>query len=189
MIVRMLGAYGEGKSTLAKRISDVYNLKLLPEFARVILQEYEPAISSFEQLRLNPDLVNEYQLKVFTKQLEEETKAGDEFVSPRAIDNVIFLARHGSNLDELIKTDMFKKYVDMMNESINFYLLPHKDLIKDDGVRDTNYIQAIELSGMVRYILESNGIKYMPIETKSPKDREIIVYGILNMYRELEAHL
>ena len=178
MRVYLAGAYSEGKTSLARRIQSRYGITLIPEVARTLLAEWEH--KTFDTIRREVELVNKFQLEVFDRQFKLEKQIKDNFVSSRCIDNTIFLGKYGTALGELASSQKFKEYVEWLKDGTIFYVTPHKELIQDDGIRDTNYLQAVELSGAVRQTLELLGLKYITIDSLLAKDREEIIFRILD---------
>jgi hypothetical protein len=181
MRVYFAGAYNEGKTTLARKVSDRYNLSLLPEVARIVKEEWE---LPFPEIRKDVELVNKFQEEVFHRQFQAEKTMQTDFVSSRCIDNIVFLSKFGSSLSVLADTPVFKDYVTWLKTGIVFFVIPHKELMKDDGVRDTDYGQCVELSGAVRLTLELLGVKYIPIHPVTEKDRELLIFSILDLVKK-----
>jgi hypothetical protein len=175
MRVYFLGSFSKGASHMAKTTAQKYGVHLIPEIARLILQEKE---MTFSELRKDVNLVNEYQKEVLTRQLEIEREY-TSFVSPRGIDSIAFFARHGTELAEFRKTDIYKEYVEWVKTGYNFLLMPHKELLTNDGVRDLDYDESLMITGAVRQVLEMEGIPYTIINPLSQKDRESIVDKVL----------
>ena len=105
---------------------------MITEVARAVLAELE---TSLDALRTDVDLVAEYQRRVFERQVQVERAQGTGFVSDRAFDNLAYAAEHTLILSELIGTDQFKSYMDWVAQGVVFYLRPHQELLRDDGVR------------------------------------------------------
>lgn len=182
MRIYLAGAFGEGKTLLKNVIADRYKLTTIPEQVRVITAEQE--IESLAKLRSNTDAVVKFQTEALSRQYKSELALGDNFVSCRCIDIVTFLAFFGGR-DSLYLIRNSKVYDDYINwlfyEDVHiFYILPQKSLIKSDGFRDTDWELALQISGAVRFLLDFEGIKYMPIHPLTQSDREKIIFNHLD---------
>lgn len=184
MRVNLAGAYSEGKTTLRNSIAKRYNLVSIPEQPRVLAAEKE--IESLAKFRSDTTKVTELQLEILQRQYDEEVKAGDNYVSCRCIDCIAFLAHFGSKdaLHQLRQTSLYKGYLDWLRDSVILYVLPHRELMHDDGFRDTSYDQALLISGSVRMIFEMEGLNYLPIHPLSMADREKLVFNYLDLKNE-----
>src|SRR4051812_7877903 len=98
MRIYFIGAHSTGKTTLARYVADKYQLPLLTEVARAILAEKE---LSFDTLRTNLTVVNEYQTAVFMRQLDEESRE-NTFVSDRSFDCLAYAAQHSQILADIM---------------------------------------------------------------------------------------
>lgn len=186
MRINLAGAYSEGKTTLRKSIAKRYNLINIPEQPRVIAAEHE--IESLAKFRSETQKVYELQLEILSRQFEEECEVEDNYVSCRCIDCMAFVAHFGPKdaVYRMRGLDIYKEYVNRLRKSIIFYILPHKDLMRADGFRDTNYEQALYISGSVRMILEIEGLNYIPVHPLTMTDREKVVFNYLDLIRESE---
>ncbi len=186
MRINLAGAYSEGKTTLRNSIAKRYNLTNIPEQPRVIAAEME--IESLAKFRFDTSKVTELQLDILDRQFAAEKMAGDNFVSCRCIDCIAFLAHFGArgSLDRLRAGALYQKYVEWLRGAVIFYILPHKELMHNDGFRDTNYEQALFISGSVRMIFEMEGLDYIPVHPVSMADREKLVFSYLDLVKERE---
>lgn len=90
MRIYIVGAHSVGKTTLARYISKKFNLELISEVARKVLIEKELAIDS---LRVDMDVVDNYQKQVFFRQINEELNK-DDFCCDRGFDNIAYAIQH-----------------------------------------------------------------------------------------------
>lgn len=178
MRITLLGSYSNGKTTLARKIAEKYCLTLIPEVARVILSEYE---TSLKELRKDVEQVNEFQKEVFLRQKSYEEQYKDNYVSSRGIDNIIFFAQYGNKLNELVESKEFKEYINWCRGTIIFLVHPHKEMLVEDGLRDVNYEESLQLFGMIKFILEYHGLKYWEVTEINEASRERLIFGILEM--------
>ena len=100
MKVYFIGSHSTGKTTCARYVSETYNVPMITEVARMILSEKELHLDS---LRTNLDVVDDYQSKIFSRQVEQESKF-DSFVSDRSFDCLAYAAQHSRILPKLLKS-------------------------------------------------------------------------------------
>lgn len=174
MRIYLIGSHSTGKTTLARYIAKKYRLTMLPEVARAVLAEME---TTLETLRTNMDVVAEYQRTVFERQIKTEFAAKNNFVSDRAFDNLAYAAEHSTKLRELTATGVYLDYVRWLQDAdAIFFVRPHRSLLHDDGVRErVEWDSIVRIDGMVKILLELNGIPYMPIESAAMQERVRIV--------------
>lgn len=186
MRINLAGAYSEGKTTLRNSIAKRYNLTSIPEQPRVLAAERE--IGSLAKFRYDTAKVTELQHEIFKRQYEAEVQAKDNYVSCRCIDSLAFLANFGSknSVFEFTNNRLYIDYRDWLRNSIIFYILPHKELMHNDGFRDTDFNTAQLISGSVRMIFEMEGLNYIPIHPLAMADREKIVFNYLDLIKQLE---
>jgi len=155
---------------------------MITEVARLVLAEME---LSFEQLRTDVDLVGVYQAKVFKRQVEEEKKKKDNFVSDRAFDNLAYAAEHTKVLNSLMKTEEFKKYIQHITDGGTvFFVRPHKHLLHADGVRERlEWESVMRIDGMIKFLLEQFDIPYMTLDSASMQERCRVVDFVLKNNR------
>jgi hypothetical protein len=79
-------------------------------------------------------LVNEYQTKVFQRQIEVEGRYGNTFVSDRAFDNLAYAADHA-----LIVADLIAK---LMLEMYRIPYLPIESVSMQERVRIVDFVLA-----------------------------------------------
>lgn len=178
MRVYFVGSHATGKTTLCRHVSRQYGLPMITEVARAVLAEME---SSFEAMRLDMDQVAEYQRRVFKRQVAIEKLHGDGFVSDRAFDNVAYAAEHTTILGELITDPGFSEYMKWVSEGVVIFLRPHKELLKEDGVRaGVSWESVLRIDGMVKLLLEMHRVSYLPIESLSMQERVRAVQFVLD---------
>jgi len=176
--IYLVGSHSTGKTTLARWVSQRYKLPMLPEAARMILSEME---ASLDSLRTDLDLVNTYQEKVFKKQLEMEYVLKGGFVSDRAFDNIAYAAEHSNVTNSLVTSVEFQGYMKWIKEEGKvFFLRPHQELLKNDGVREkVIWESVIRIDGMIKLMLEMYSIPYIPINCMSMQERVRTVEFVL----------
>jgi dephospho-CoA kinase len=180
MRVYISGAQSCGKSTLARYISEYYNLPMVHEIARVILSEKE---FSFDTLRANIGLVNDYQTEVFYRQLEAEEEH-DSFVSDRTFDNLAYAGQHSQVLNKLITTKELQTYIESLKKSdvYIFFIRPNRGLMKQDGVRENlTWDGIVAIDAMIKFMFEMWDLKYYQINTDSLQERIKLVNSVIKL--------
>lgn len=177
MRIYFVGSHATGKTTMTRYVSRRYGLPMITEVARAVLAELE---TSLDALRTDMDLVAEYQRRVFERQVQVERMQGSGFVSDRAFDNLAYAAEHTLILGDLVNTDEFKKYAAWVSEGIVFFVRPHKDLLREDGVRaGVTWESVLRIDGMIKLMLEQYRIPYLPIESVAMQERARAVDFVL----------
>lgn len=180
MKVYFTGAECTGKSTLARYVSEKYNLKMITEVARKVLSEKE---SNFETIRGNIKLVNDYQNQVFHKQLEIENQLEDNYCSDRsAIDAIAYSITHTTIGANLIHSSEFQGYIKILQNKNNiiFNISPHKSLMTADGVRESlNWDHMVSINTIIKFVMDMYEIPYIQIDSPNLKERIKIIESIL----------
>ena len=169
MRIYFVGSHATGKTTLCRWVSRRYGLPMITEVARAVLAEME---SSLDALRTDMDLVAEYQDRVFARQVSIERLHQGAFVSDRAFDNLAYAAEHTTVVAELMGDQRFRDYMKWASEGTVFFLRPHPDLLKEDGVRaGVSWESVLRIDGMIKLLLEMHRVPYLPIESVSMQER------------------
>ncbi len=180
MRIYFVGSHATGKTTMTRYVSRKYGLPMISEIARAVLAELE---TSFDALRTDMDLVAEYQRRVFERQVQVERAQGANgagFVSDRAFDNLAYAAEHTLAVGDMMADDTYKQYTEWVAQGIVFFVRPHRDLLKDDGVRaGVTWESVLRIDGMVKLMLEQSRIPYLPLESSSMQERARAVDFVL----------
>jgi len=175
--IYFVGSHATGKTTLCRYVSRRYGLPMISEVARAVLAEME---TSLDALRTDMELVEEYQERVFARQVTVEKMHQGRFVSDRAFDNLAYVAEHTTNAAAMMNDQRFHDYMAWVREGIVFFLRPHPSLLKDDGVRaGVSWDSVLRIDGMVKLMLEQHRISYLPIESVSMQERVRAVEFVL----------
>ena len=181
MKIYLSGSHSNGKSTLAKYISDKYKLPFIPEVARMILSESEWQIDA---LRSDIDMANLYQQKIFYRQLLEEQKY-TSFVSDRSvIDPLAYSAQHTQILSKLMKSKELTEYIASLKskDAFVFFVRPSKATMKQDGVRETlSWDGIVAIDAMIKLLLEMFDIRYFDINNDCMQSRIRLVDSVLSL--------
>lgn len=178
MRIYFVGAHATGKTTMTRFVSRKWGLPMITEVARAVLAELE---ASLDALRTDPDLVAEYQRRVFERQVHVERAQQGGFVSDRAFDNLAYAAEHTTILADLYHHDTFRDYMKWVGEGVVFFVRPQRDLLREDGVRaSVTWDSVLRIDGMIKLMLEQHRIPYLPIDTASMQERVRSVEFVLS---------
>ena len=185
MRIYFVGSHATGKTTLCRYVSRRYGLPMISEVARAVLAEME---TDLDALRTDMELVAEYQERVFARQVAVERLHEGKFVSDRAFDNLAYVAEHTTNAATMMNDGRFLDYMKWVREGVVFFLRPHKDLLKEDGVRaGVTWDSVLRIDGMIKLMLEQSRIPYLPIESAPMQERARAVDFVLKRAAGLSA--
>jgi nicotinamide riboside kinase len=178
MRVYFVGSHSTGKTTMARYVSRRYALPMISEVARAVLAELE---TTLDALRTDPDLVADYQRRVFDRQVEVERLQGDRgFVSDRAFDNLAYAAEHTTVVADILNDEPFQRYMKWVAEGIVFFVRPHQSLVREDGVRaGVDWDSVVRIDGMIKLMLEQHRISYLPLSAANMQERVRAVEFVL----------
>ena len=167
--VYFVGAHSTGKTTLARWVRDHYGLPMISEVARGVLAEMEEHLDG---IRSRLEVVDRYQTEVFHRQIAAEAGHHGAFVSDRAFCNLAYAAQHATVLSGLASDPGFGAYMDSVKEGLVFFLRPHRELLREDGVRaGVQWEEVLRIDGMVKLMLEMFGIPYIPVDCLAMQER------------------
>ena len=177
--IYIAGAHSTGKTTLARWIARNYKLPLVTEVARSVLAELEIPLDS---LRVDLDRTATFQKEVFRRQSEMERLAGNRFVSDRTFDNLAYACHHTIALNQ-IANDLGDYSARLHSPgSVVFFVRPHLDLLKEDGVRaSVSWEEIVRIDGMVKLLLEMFRVPYIPVESLSMQERVRLLERVLDL--------
>jgi hypothetical protein len=185
MRIYFVGSHATGKTTMTRYVSRTYGLPMITEVARAVLAELE---TTLDALRTDMDLVAEYQRRVFERQVAVERAQDSGFVSDRAFDNLAYAAEHTLVLADLINGDEYKRYMEWVSQGIVFFVRPHRDLLREDGVRaGVTWESVLRIDGMIKLMLEQGRIPYLPIESVAMQERARAVDFVLRRVAGIQA--
>lgn len=181
MKIYFSGAHACGKSTLGRYVSEAYKLPFISETARMVLSEKELQI---DKLRYDLDLVDQYELDVFNRQLAEEAKYSN-FVSDRsALDALAYSAQHARILPNLLNSSEWLPYLEKLKapDSFIFFVRPSKATMKPDGVREhLSWDGVVAIDAQVKLLLEMFGIRYFQINMDNMQERVRFIDAVLGI--------
>lgn len=177
--VYFVGCESSGKTTLARWVAYRYGLPLVTEVARSVLAEMEIKL---DVLRADIDLTNDFQSRVFKRQILAERDQPGAFVSDRAFDNLAYAAQHSTVLSDVIKSAEAREYMRWVSGGIVLFVRPQRELIRDDGVRaGLNWDAVLRIDGMIKLMLEQFEIPYLPLDTPSMQERVRTVEFVMKL--------
>jgi adenylate kinase family enzyme len=181
MRVYIIGSHSTGKSTVSRYISEKYKIPMITEVARMILSEKELQVDS---LRTDMNIVNDYQTEIFKRQIIEENKLKDNFVSDRSFDCLAYAAQHSKIASKLFFSEELKTYIETLKQSdvFMFFIRPSKSILKQDGVRESlTWEGVIAIDAMVKFMIQIFNLRYFEINTDSMQERVQLVDSVLSL--------
>ena len=116
------------------------------------------------------------------RQIDAERNLPGSFVSDRAFGDLADAAHHSTILSEIFRDERLTKYMATVRSGIVFFLRPHRELIRADGVRaGLEWEEVVRIDGMVKCLLEMFGIPYIPVESLSMQERVRLVDRVLQL--------
>lgn len=180
MKVYFIGSHAVGKSTLARYVSNKYELPMISETARMILSEQELQI---DVLRGDLDIANKYQQQVFLRQLKEEKEGS--FVSDRSIIDVLaYSAQHTEILSEFINSPELNDYLEKLRQSDTyiFFVRPSKATLKSDGVREQiSWDGIVAIDAHIKFLLQMWQLRYFQISMDNMQERAQMIDAVLSL--------
>lgn len=179
MKVYFVGAHSTGKTTLARHVSETYQLPMITEVARMVLSEKELHLDT---LRHDIKAVNGYQEQIFRRQLREEEKF-DQFVSDRSFDCLAYAAQHTYILPDLIYSPDLTTYLEKLREKDTyiFFVRPSKATLKADGVREQiSWDGVVTIDAMIKLLIKMWNLRYFQISTDSMQERVDLISAVLS---------
>jgi len=181
MRIYFIGAHSTGKTTIARYTAKRMGLPLITEVARGVLAELE---LSLDTLRTDLDTVTTYQREVLLRQIATEQRHPQGFVSDRAFDNIAYAAHHTLATKEFMSSELFSDYIETLRQGVIFFVRPHKELLKTDGVRAAvAWEEVLVIDGMVKLLLEIYDMRYIPMTCVNMQERVRMVDTIVHLHR------
>lgn len=182
MKVYFIGAHAVGKSTLARYVSQKYNIPMISETARMVLSEQELQIDS---LRCDLEIADSYQQQVFDRQIAEEQKY-DSFVSDRSILDVLaYSCQHARILRALVVRPELQEYVNQLREQFIIFVRPSKATMRSDGVRESlTWDGIIEIDAMLKFMLCMWDIPHFQINMSNIQERVKLIDAVLSLQQK-----
>lgn len=181
MKIYFIGSHACGKSTLARYVSQAYQLPMISETARMILSEEELHIDT---LRSDIHATNDYQKQVYFRQIQEEEKY-PSFVSDRClIDVLAYSAQHTYILPELLYHPDITTYLEKLRDpdTYTFFVRPSKVTLKSDGVRETLVWDGIvAIDAQIKLLLQMWQLRFFQISMDNMQERVQLISAVLSL--------
>lgn len=130
--VYFVGSDSTGKTELAKSVENRYGLPRIHEGARAVLAEESLSLAN---LRVSSEAADEFQRRVFDRQLELE-KRPRPFVADRGLfDNLAYAGTHARCYADLVERPEVRPYAAQMANDAVFLVRPQRETRAEDGVR------------------------------------------------------
>jgi nicotinamide riboside kinase len=181
MKVYFIGSHAVGKSTLARYVSEQYEIPMITEVARMILSEKELHLDS---LRTNLDLVDDYQSQIFFRQLGEE-KDKKHFVSDRSFDCLAYAAQHSRIFSKLARSPELAAYIENLRQPdvFLFFVRPSKATLKADGVRESlTWDGVVAIDAMIKFIIQMYELRHFTIHTDNMQERIQLIDSVISLH-------
>jgi len=169
--IYIVGAQSTGKTTLLNYIADRYNINRITEVARQVLAKYG---NNLREIRSNMDKCKSFQRDILEEQIEKERLTEEPFICDRGLDILAYFCHHNLDTYEILNKDYTKEYIESYKNKnvVVLFIRPEEELVKDDGIRGDLTTETIyRIDGMIKYILESNNINYISIQSKHMNER------------------
>jgi nicotinamide riboside kinase len=185
--IYFLGSHTSGKTTLARWVSQEYNLPMISEVARQVLAEYE---LSLDNIFADINATNKFQLDVLNRQIQIEKASGASYVSDRAFDSLAYMAEHTSIMNTSYHSKEVQDYISYVSKGVVFFVRPSQKLVKDDGTRAKSHLawdNIVRIDGMVKLLLEVHGVPYISLDSACMQERirtiDYVLWNVLKLKR------
>lgn len=193
MRVYLLGASGVGKSTLSLLIQKPIGLIRLGSASRETLEEMGVNPKDF---RHDLALANEFQERVWRKQEEMEKIVGDNFISDRAFDALAYTTMQATCAWKIARSDFFARQVNELrygDRVFTFFIRPDRKVWQvaceqaaargDVQSHWLDWDSVVAVDAMLKIVLESNDVPYIPVSSPCLQTRERQVVNTLKQLK------
>lgn len=190
MRIAISGVHGIGKTTLLEKLALVFQLDIVEEKARSLLN----AKFSFRQVEENIETFKIFQREIIDLQSKDEMTLRDEFISDRPfIDSFVYVKERFTK-ERHTDVQYFRSYRERVYSimkgryDIIFFLRPSDDPITQDGIRNVNpfYISAIDELLEREYQLNDWGAEIVEIKSDIFNTRFFQASNKIKDYRALQ---
>lgn len=174
------GSDGTGKTHMARRVSQDYNISMVDEVARLVLSVHR--VNSFDGIRADSQRSGDFQAEVFRRQLDEEAARKPPYVADRTICNLAYARSHARNFAELWES-VPKQYLDDLRQSVVFLVRPQKALRSsaslDQGRLLSEWEGQIRIDETIGTMFKLWRVPYVTVDMLGAAERDEFVDYIL----------
>lgn len=193
--VFMVGASGTGKTTLARHVSSKFGIGYVQSPLTALARER----GGFAEIGTTLEKRDAFQrdaLAVVADTLETATKANTPFVTDRSLDVLAYTAEEAgctweqANSKDLerILASMKDAHSDRDGPAVVFFLANSRTVNDaartSDGDRRGKFLDwdyACRVEGVLRFLLESKGVPYIPVMGDGLRDRQRLVDRVVQL--------
>lgn len=174
------GSDGTGKTHMARRVSQDYQIPMVDEVARLVLSVHR--VNSFDGIRADSQRSGDFQAEVFRRQLDEEAARKPPYVADRTICNLAYARSHARNFAELWES-VPKQYLDDLRQSVVFLVRPQKALRSsaslDQGRLLSEWEGQIRIDETIGTMFKLWRVPYVTVDMLGAAERDEFVDYIL----------
>jgi len=176
--IYFVGAHSTGKTTLARWTARAFQLPLVTEAVRPVLACREVPLPV---IRASVSEAEAFQRELIHKQTKAEGNAGNTFVSDRCVlDYLAYTAEHTMILHQFTATLQMQAARLREPDVVVFFLRPQRDLLAEDGARETPVWDAvIRIDAMLKCLFVLHGVDYISIDTPNMAERVRVVRHVI----------
>ncbi|KAL4220913.1 hypothetical protein ACF0H5_019179 [Mactra antiquata] len=187
--IYICGPHSTGKTTLLNDLRPyLNNIKVAEELARGIIKAHGWSRDDFHPVK-HPDIfkqLNEEILDAQVKVDDECTKLGEDFISDRAIDPIVYI---GFYIDDRDKNSLYehpgvKTWLLRLKQSLIFLIYPHQECLEDDNVRLTPTLaELIRFHDSFEKELQMHDIPYIKVTELDRQSRVTRVLDEIKLFK------
>jgi AAA domain-containing protein len=129
-------------------------------------------------------MTNRYQKLVFDRQIKEEKRAGQSWVSDRSLIDVASYSLCYSTISyQLLTSQEWMDYIADFQKTkpIIFFIRPNKSTMYQDGIRESlSWDKIVAIDATIKTLLQLCNLSYFQIHTDSAQERTQIIDQILS---------
>lgn len=181
MRIYLVGAHSTGKTTLLNYVRESYNINTISEVARDVINKYG---GSLRKIYNDIYVAEMFQMDIIEEQMRREKETEPPFICDRSLDILAYFANYTKCTENVLKNEYVQRYIETFKDPdvVVMLIYPKMELLEGDGIRvDLDTEDIFIIHGMIKYILESNNIKYMLLNTKNQNERARFLDTILTL--------
>ncbi len=170
------GADGTGKTHMAHRVSQDYQIPMIDEGARLILSVRR--VNTFDGVRADSSLSSEFQATVLQHQLNEEAKYKPPYVADRTLGNLAYARSHARNFADLWES-VPASYLADLRQSVVFLVRPQRALrqaaAQDSGRALSDWDAQVRIDETVGTMFKLWRVPYVTVDMPGAAERDEFV--------------